>query len=107
MDHIAVYLTFKVPRMHLAGYHEVDLIGRYVECFKVDSVRAGTFGKQHQVIKGVFMREVQILVFLQISGKTADKQIFLLEIRELADIIYRERVLHDTKIQDICYLLWQ
>jgi hypothetical protein len=44
------------------------------------------------------MREVKIAVFLQISGKTADKQIFLLKIRKLADVIYRECVLHDTKI---------
>ena len=50
---------------------------------------------------------LKIAVLLQISSKTTDKQIFLLKIRKLTDVIYRERVLHDTKIQDICYLLWQ
>ena len=107
MDHVAIHLAFKVPGMHLAGYHKIDLVRCYIESFKVDSVCTGAFGKQNQVVKGMFIREVKILVFLQISCKTTDKQIFLLEIRKLADIIYRERVLHDTKIQDICYLLWQ
>jgi len=84
--------------MYLPGYHKVDLVRFYIESLEVDSVCAASFGKQNEVIKGMFMREVKIVVFLQIGTKPADQQIFLLKIGELADIIYGECALHDNKV---------
>lgn len=106
MDHITIYFTLKVPAMYLSGYHKVDLVGRYIKCFKVDSMCAAAFCKQHQVIKGVFMREIKILVFLQVDPKTADQQIVLLKIRKLADVIYGDCTLHITKVRVLYRFEW-
>lgn len=106
MDHIAIHFAFKIPAVYLSGYHKVDLVRRYIECFKVDGMRSAAFGKQHQVIKSVLMREVKIFMFLQVDTKTADQQVVLLKIRKLTYIIYRECVLHRTKVRVMSYFEW-
>ncbi len=50
--------------MHLPGDHKIDLEWLYGYLLKIDSLRAAAFGKKHQVIKRMFMRQMQITMAL-------------------------------------------
>ena len=76
VDDVAIYISFKMPAVNLAGYHEIDLEGSYREFFKIDRMCSITFRKKDKVMKGMPVWMVQMpIVFVEISPKTFDQKI--------------------------------
>ena len=53
------------------------------------------------MIKGVFVREVEVFMLFEVNTEPADQHIVLLKVGKLTDIINRDAIFHcDTKIVD-------
>lgn len=94
MHQVAIHSSLKVPAVHLARTHKVDLVRLYRKLLEVDGVRPFTFGKEHQVVKRVAVRGVQVVVMLfQVGAKALDQQVPLGALINGADVVNRKRYL--------------
>jgi hypothetical protein len=102
MNNITIHRTFKMPAVHLAGRHKIDLPGLYGELRKVQRMRAFPFCKKQQVVKIMPVLLVHVLVIpFEISRQPFREHVLVLVVgADGADIIYRDSVFHDnTKVR--------
>ncbi len=92
VDDESLHRALKMPAVHLAGDHGIELKRFYIESGEVDGVGAFAFSKKYQVVKGMAMGEMKVLIiFVQVAGKPVGQEIVIGSwfFADAADIIHR------------------
>src|SRR5688500_19828920 len=78
MHNITIHAAIELPAVHLARRHKINLEGLKRKLFKVDRMRSAAFCEQHQVVKRMPVRAVQVLVVhFQVRTEPADDQLVM------------------------------